>query len=240
MPKTAKRHFDEDISRAKNIFLHAKKLLSLGPSEKALANDLMLSAVALSVGAMDAYLCDAYVDCLSKALRAYYLKSWPGLFPSAYKKQTLPAGEVLKSTRTSRPLWSIRMAARKVMERENILSISKVEDLFNPVLPAGHKIWGDFIAVIIKHKRKRLTKYTPTTIAGLTGKALDAANKAATATFKRRISSIIQLRHDWIHNCSRPKVAITKITKLQTFSAIRDIDTFICELDTHIENYRVI
>jgi hypothetical protein len=240
MPITAKKHFDDDINRAWNIYKNAQQQLSAQGSDIKLCNDLMLSAVAMSVGAMDAYLCDAYVDCLSSALRAYAQGKWPGSFPGGYKKQLLPAGEVLNSARANRPLWSIRMAARKVMERENILSISKIDDLFNPILPTGKKLWHDFIASLIAHNRIRFTQHTQTTISSLKGKNLDDAKKKAVTTLKSRVAYIVQLRHDWIHNCSRPKSSITKLTKLKALSAIRDIHTLIDELDKHIENNRIV
>lgn len=240
MPITAKKHFDDDIRRAWSIYQHAQLQLTAPNPDKKLCNDLMLSAVAMSVGAMDAYLCDAYVDCLSSSLRAYAQGKWPGTFPSGYKKQPLPAGEVLNNTRANRPLWSIRMAARKVMERENILSISRIDDLFNPILPAGKKLWPDFITTLIDHNRIRFTRHTQATIAGLSGKNLDDAKKQAVTALKTRVAYIVQLRHDWIHNCSRPKSSITKLTKRKALSAIRDIHTLIEELDKHIESNRII
>jgi len=238
MPQTAKSHFNDDIKRAFEIFENGRRALAQGQS--ILGGDLMLSAVAMSVGAMDAYLCDAYVDCISVALRSYYLQSWPGSFPARYKKQMLPAGEVLNSTRANRPLWSIRMAARKIMERENMLSISKFDELFNPILPNGKKLWNELMPSLMKHNRKRFTRHTAKSWPNVPPAQKEKQLDKSINTFKTRIGSIVQIRHDWIHNCGRPKSAIKHLTRLQAFSAIRDIKIFIDELDAHIDANRIV
>ncbi|WLA08669.1 hypothetical protein [Xanthomonas translucens] len=236
MPITARRHFDQDISRALTIHTQASAM-GPAPPDPVLKNDLLLSAVAMSVGAMDAYLCDAFVDCLTAALRSYRKGTWTGVFPSGYATQNLPAG-ILLTQKASRPDWAIRMAARKLMERQNILSISLVDDLFNPILPPAHKLWLTFIQIIIAHNRTRLTKHTTETIAGLAGKPLEDAKKQATAALKKRIGAIVQDRHDWIHNCARPKSAIKQTNATAAKRAIDDIKLFITTLDDHVETHR--
>ena len=130
---TARRHFDDDIGRASALLVQASKLHNGGATR--LATDIRSASVAMAVGAMDAYLCDKYVDCLTSVLREYRTGSWPGNLPRFYAKQQLPAGEVLDTSRAARPNWAIRMAARSVMEKDNMLSISRVKDHFNPILP---------------------------------------------------------------------------------------------------------
>ena len=56
-------------------------------------------------------------------------------------RQMLPEGEILKSTRQHRPLWRVRMAARKVMEKDNLLSLSRLEEI---VLTASFQITKNF------------------------------------------------------------------------------------------------
>jgi hypothetical protein len=131
------------------------------------------------------------------------------------------------------------MAARKVMERENVLAISKVDDLFNPILPTGQKLWEDFIPQLILHNRKKFTLHTSTSWAAVLPANKSKEAKKAIDIFKKRISSIVQIRHDWIHNCGRPRQAINNLTRLQALSAMRDIQTFIDELDQHIELHRL-
>src|SRR5712691_11115127 len=68
MPQTARRHFDEDILRARALLTEARRVPA---ARKTVAADMRRAAVAFAVGAMDAYLCDAHVDCLTRCLRAY-------------------------------------------------------------------------------------------------------------------------------------------------------------------------
>ena len=111
MPQTAFKHFEEDMDRAWNLLQEARTLERAGrPS--ALHRDLRHAALAMAVGAMDAYLCDAYVDCLTSVLKAYTRGEWKGSLPGAYYKQPLPAGVVLDTSRQKRPRWALRMAAR--------------------------------------------------------------------------------------------------------------------------------
>ena len=98
MPTTAKSHFDEDIGRSLNLLAHAKGLQDGGDTTQ-LPPDIRGAAVALAVGALDAYFCDKYVDCLTAALSAYADGTWTGSFPTSYRRKELPAGEVLDASR---------------------------------------------------------------------------------------------------------------------------------------------
>ena len=168
VPVTARRYFDDDIGRASALLVQASKLHNGGATR--LATDFRSASVAMAVGAMDAYLCDKYVDCLTSVLREYRCGSWPGNLPRFYAKQQLPAGEVLDTSRAARPLWAIRMAARSVMEKDNMLSISRIKDHFNPILPSGQKIWVDFLPRLLSHNLQVLTgPLTATQIAALRG-----------------------------------------------------------------------
>lgn len=194
----------------------------------------------MSVGALDAYLCDAYIECLTSVLRAYFMGNWQGNLPAFYKKQLLPAGELLNNSRMMRPLWSIRMAARRVMEREDMLNISRLNDHFNPILPGGHKIWVDFLPALLAHGRKRLTgPRSAAEIAAVVGHARTAATNRAIDAVKSRLAGIVQIRHDWAHNCGRPKVAIITYTHGEAASRIRDVRDFIQDLDDHLEAHRL-
>lgn len=234
MPTTARIHFDDDIARADLLRIEASRVQTDG-----LARDIRISGVALAVGALDAYLCDAYVDCLATVLRAYFLGEWKGRLPRYYAKQQLPAGEILDNSRKMRPLWSIRMAARKVMERDDMLSIGRLPDYFNPILPAGQKLWVDFLPRIQGHGYARLSgPRSAAEIAAMAGKAKESATKASIEAIKSRLSAIIQIRHDWIHNCGRPKAAIQPLTDGEARVRIRDIRIFVTELDDHLEAHR--
>jgi len=214
-----------------------------------LVQDVRLSGVALAVGAMDAYLCDAYVDCLSAALQAYRRGTWPSAqLPSYYRRQLLPAGEVLDVSRMQRPLWSIRMAARRVMERDNMLAVSRIESMFNGILPPGQRLWDCMVGPFLQHRRKRFTgDRTAADIAALAAvrpmtsaaqKRLNEARKAVTARARSRISSTVQLRHDWIHNCGRPKTSIVTKSSSRAWTHVREVGWFVVALDDHLDQHR--
>jgi len=238
VPSTARIHFDEDIKRSQEMLNHAKSLEDSNKT-KQLCQDIRIAAIALAVGAMDAYLCDKYVDCLASVLREYAKGSWQGDLPSFYKKVRLPAGDVLDASRQSRPAWGIRMAARNIMEKDNLLTISRIDEMFNPILPSGKKLWADFIGQMLALDYRRLTgSKTLAEITDLTGKDKEQATKKAIHTLKDRIGGIIQIRHDWIHNCSRPKTAIVQYTHGEAKARVRDIRLFIKTFDDHLEKYR--
>ncbi|TGG90352.1 MAG: hypothetical protein ERJ67_11030 [Aphanocapsa feldmannii 277cV] len=251
---TARNHFDEDIQRVEAFLVLAKEQSEAGSPER-LVNDLRLSAIASSVGAMDAYLCDKYVDCITAALRAYANKSWDKLRAYAnkswdeskpehpYLKISLPAREIIdasKSEDRARPQWEIRMAARKLMERDNMLSISKVKENFNPILPEGHKLWNDFIHILIAKNRKRFTGVVEEDLDKLSGEELQKKRKSAIDTVKDCLVEIVQIRHDWIHNCGRPKSAIKRYSQGKAKIYIYYIKTFVEELDNFIEDHRLV
>ena len=65
MPTTALAHFGEDVARARAIVAHADPLPAATPAEQMLRSDLLRSAWMFSVGALDAYFCDAYTDIVA-------------------------------------------------------------------------------------------------------------------------------------------------------------------------------
>jgi hypothetical protein len=239
MATTAKIHFDQDMARAAALLKEANRKKKENDSDQLLL-DIRGSAVALAVGALDAYLCDKYVDCLTKALTAYSKSCWPGTFPAFFRKQNLPAGEVLDARRTARPKWGIRMAARKLMERDNMYSLARLDDTFNGILPAGHKLWEGIVNPLVALGKKRFTKYNTAELNKLAGDTRKKAIKAVMATVKNRINQTVQFRHDWIHNCSRPKSAIFNFTHGEAAAAIDEIKQFIEIFDNHIEAHRIV
>ena len=232
---TARKHFDEDLDRVESLLGLANgdaTIVRFGQRR----NDLRLSSVAMAVGAMDAYFCDAYVDCLTLALRHHSIGSAP--LPEAYAKQLLPAGEILNNTRPNRPYWSLRMAARSVMEKENILHMTQVKKMFNPVLPTGQKLWPSVMEPLIMNDWKRLTGISKSEYLALPGSSRKGARTASVKAVRTRIASTIQLRHDWIHNCGRPKVAILQMTRDQAVARIREVRALVTALDTHLIRHR--
>lgn len=238
MPSTFRVHFNQDIARAEAMLAKSDAMLANG-EPSLLCADTRCSSVALAVGALDAYLCDAFVDCLASVLQSYVAGNWIGALPSAYANQMLPAGEVLSTTRPNRPNWSIRMSARSIMEKDNMLSLSKLEDCFNGILPPNQKLWAHFYPRLLAYNRKRLTLHDAAGFAAVLPKDRTKEEKKVIYAVKRRLGRIIQFRHDWIHNCGRPKNAILEMTSGQARANIRDVKTFVTELDDHLALHRL-
>lgn len=238
MPNTTRTHFDEDITRAEELATLANDL-ERGCRPEPLWRDVSLSSVAMAVGAMDAYFCDKYVDCLTCALRKYSRNEWVGRFPAGYGKTLIPAGHALDRSRTSRPHWGIRMASRDLMAKDNMYSLSKVPDAFNPILPAGQKLWNDLIEAFIRLNRRRLVGTDWATYNALGSQPRIDARRRAVAHLLRRVGSTVQRRHDWIHNCGRPKAAIQSMTNGQATTGIAEVRLLVTTVDDHIEQYRL-
>lgn len=239
MPTTAYKHFDEDMDRAWDLLQQAGTLETAG-RKQALHRDLRHASLAMAVGAMDAYLCDAYVDCLTSVLKAYTSRKWKGSLPSAYAKQPLPAGIVLDTSRQNRPRWALRMAARAVMERDNMLALSRIPNQFNPILPASHKLWGGIVKDLAFCGYRRLTGQSYAELQRLSGQRLTKASKAVIACFIKRLTETVQLRHDWAHNCGRPKSAVVDLSYRQASARINEVGSFVATLDGHIDTYRLV
>lgn len=236
--QTPWKHFEEDIQRAEQILLLAKEMAATGADER-LRQDVYMSALALGVGAMDAYFSDSFVDCLTKVLRAYIHGKWQGDLPSAYARRELPAKELLDSSRENRPLWSLRMATRKIMERDNMLSISRVKDEFNGILPPSRKLWGGLVDELIACNSRKFTGVTSTDTAKLSGKTLEKAKKRAISAFQARIGETVQFRHDWVHNCGRPKSAIKSVPYGQAKARLSEVKALVTAFDDHIQAHRL-
>jgi hypothetical protein len=239
MPTTPRKHFDEDLARAEKIWDSAETMRPADDEGLLLQSDLWHSSVALSVGAMDAFLCDAYVDCLTSVLRAYAKRSWNGDLPDQYAQVRLSAGEVLDNTRTVRPAWSLRMAARQLMEKDNMLEFDRLKPAFNGILPQSHRLWAGIIQQLIDKGWRRYTGKSSKDLATLTGKSLENAKKSAIGHWVGRMKGTIQWRHDWIHNCARPRSAICRTSKDKSSARIREVRAFVQVLDDHLDAYRL-
>jgi hypothetical protein len=165
VPKTARKHFDEDIARA--WALHELAAATEG-KDADLAFDLARTAVAFGVGALDAYRCDAFTDTLARSLKHSRQKRKP--VPSGYQKLTLPIGPLLGDYEV-RDNWGLRMAARALMEKDNMLQLGRLKDMFNPALPPNQRLWADLAPKFAALNRTRLTGYKAAEFQGLTSKA---------------------------------------------------------------------
>src|SRR5205085_2858803 len=119
---TPKRHFEEDLSRARKILAHARTL-----NPDVLQHDVLRAAWMMAVGASDAYFCDAYGDLLARTLRAKGIET-AVVIPDRLNNLKVPVIAVLRGTHEG---WRWRMAARELIEKENVLSLDKIRNLFN-------------------------------------------------------------------------------------------------------------
>lgn len=240
MPTTAKIHFDADIGRAFALLTHAQALAAAGDQTQ-FPKDIRGAAVAMAVGAMDAYFCDKYVDCLTTALGAYAGNTWPGPFPSSYRRKELPAGEVLDASRPHRPKWGIRMAARATMDRDFMYSLSRLDEAFNGILPTGAKLWDSIVDALAALGRVRFTRHLTADLAAFAaGKPREDARKQVISRVRSRIGITVQFRHDWIHNCSRPKAALVNYTNGEARAAMNEIQSLVDICETHLEAHRIV
>jgi hypothetical protein len=131
MLATAKEHFNEDIGRARALVAHAETL-----PEGLLRGDVLRGAWMMAVGATDAYFSDAYADLISRALRAKDLQ--PNIaIPDRLNNLRIPVVAVLRQAQGG---WRWRMAARELIEEENVLSLEKIRKLFNHFFHEDRKL----------------------------------------------------------------------------------------------------
>jgi hypothetical protein len=152
-----------------------------------------------------------------------------------------PTEALVNPAQSIRPNWSLRMAARAVMERGNVLELDLVTALFNPVLPKGKTLWPNVMEPIIDKDWKRLTRIGRRDYRRLpVGKHKAKARKAAVRAMKERFGEIIQIRHDWIHNCGRPKNAVQTVTSEQAKARIREVRAVVEVVDEHLMAHRIV
>jgi hypothetical protein len=196
----------------------------------------------MAVGACDAYFCDAYGDLIARTLRAKSLQ--PAVpMPDRLNNLRVPVIAILSGTHEG---WRWRMAARELIEDENVLSLEKVRKLFNHFFRTGQKILNqETIELMVLHTdaRSRLFGITATAYRRLSTPAQRAAEKRnALAHFEAHFESIFQRRHDCIHNCDRPKIALQPITDTRVEKTIQDIaflvfrchEAFLREFQTYL------
>lgn len=215
---TAKRHFDADTQRASQLARHAQ-----GLQKGDVKDDIFRSAWMMAVGASDAYFCDAYADLIARTLRAKDLEKAINL-PDRLGNLRVPVTAVIRSSGG----WRWRMAARELIERENVLSLGRIRDLFNHFFSSSQKIINEStIEAWILHadSKQRLWGISKIGYRALpTQQAKNEARKTAVEKFEERMSGIFQRRHDCIHNCDRPKTAVQPISKTAVQKAIQDIE----------------
>lgn len=219
MLDTALLHFNEDIDRA--AALHAQAVaMPAGP----VRDDILRAAWMMAVGACDAYCSDAYADLVSRTLQARSL--YPAMaIPDKMNNLRIPVVAVLRETRTYGG-WRWRMAARELIEDENVLSLKKIKELFNQFFPDGGKLMATAtIEPWIVHADARVRHFgiTRSAYRALGPSAKASARGRALEKFQAYFAKIFQRRHDCIHNCDRPKMALQTIAATTVQKRIEDI-----------------
>lgn len=233
MPATPRSHFNDDISRARALHAHA---VATEPAEPPLALDIGRVAVAFGVGALDAYLCDAFTDTLARCLKSCRQNGHAP--PSGYSRLELPIGPLMTDYAV-RHNWGLRMAARALMERDNLLRLSRLRELLNPALPTGRKLWNDVAQEFVDLDRKRLAGIRKADYAALTGQAKADGPRKVSAAVLERMGEIVQRRHDVVHNCDRPKTAKQRVSLPKARKMLLDVEDFVAILDDHLDAHRL-
>ena len=152
MPATALRHFREDIVRARATLAHANSLPGGTVAEQSLRSDLLRGAWMFAVGALDAYYCDAFTDLVAATISSKSRQPTITL-PEFFYDIKFPIRAILEEY--ANPNWRWRMAARKMMERENVLSLATIQSLFNKFFREDRRFFHGLLDAWMSHPDAR-------------------------------------------------------------------------------------
>lgn len=215
---------------------HADPLPVATAADQTLRSDMFRGAWMFAVGAMDAYFCDAYTDIVAATIISK-ARHQPTVLPEFFYDIRFPVRAILEPYARNEN-WRWRMAARKMMERENVLSLSAVQTLFNKFFRKGHKLFRDRIADWTVHHdaRKRVFGITQAAFMSLPLVQRGQAIEDAQELMEDRYRELFQRRHDCIHNCDRPKVSPQPLHSAGTVvKVIQDADFLVHRCDEHVQ-----
>jgi hypothetical protein len=235
VPGTALHHFQQDIGRARAITAPADPLPQGAAAQQLLRSDLLRSAWMFGVGASDAYFCDAYTDVVAATIIA---KSRHAalVLPEFFHDIRFPVRAILEPY-ANNINWRWRMAARKMMERETVLSLAAIQTLFNKFFRNGQKFFRDVLPAWIVHPQshRRLLRITAARYHALPPNLRGQAVADAQARLEERFREIFQRRHDCIHNCDRPRVKPQPLTDADVVRRVLDdVEFLVRRCDEHI------
>jgi len=235
VPATALNHFQQDLARARALVAHAGALSSGTPAELLLRGDLLRSGWMFAVGALDAYFCDAYTDVVAATIIAK--SRHPALtLPDFFQDIRFPVRAILEPY-TNNVNWRWRMTARKMMERENVLSLATVQTLFNKFFRPGQKFFRDLLPTRMVHPdaRRHLFGILAGRFHTLRANRRNRAIADALSRLEERFREIFQRRHDCIHNCDRPRVRLQPLLLAELVQrVIVDVEFLVRRCDEHI------
>jgi hypothetical protein len=137
------------------------------------------------------------------------------------------------------PNWRWRMAARKMMERETVLSLESIRKLFNRFFRNGQKFFREVLAAWLVHPdaKRRLFGISANRFNTLSATDRTAALDGAWDRMQDRFEAIFQRRHDCIHNCDRPRVSPQPLRACEIVSnAVEDINFLVQRCNAHINS----
>jgi hypothetical protein len=241
-------HFNEDIARSRALVDLADHLPHGTPAETLVRDDLLRSSWMFAVGALDAYFCDLYTDLLASVLMCK--ERQPNIVLPRFFLTTEVPLEAVYSDYAQRQNWRWRMMARRRMERENVLAIDTIKQLLNPFLRDGHKLFADVIDawVALPGATRWIFGLAPAAylaqMAATAGepdqrkreRSQKGLRNNAAAALKRRYTVIIQRRHDCIHNCDRPKIALRRVRSANSVRrVVRDVEFLVANVNSHVD-----
>ncbi len=234
MPGTAFSHFQQDFGRSAAMVAHADSLPTTTPDEQLLRDDILRGAWMFAIGAFDAYFCDAYTDVVAATIIAK--SRHPSLvLPEFFHDIRFPVRAILEPY-ANNVNWRWRMAARKMMERESVLSLATVQTLFNKFFRPGQKFFRDLLPGWMSHPdaTRRLFGITATHFSALPSNQRGQVIADAQATLEDRFRVIFQRRHDCSHNCDRPRVKPQPVEVPLVRNVIHDVTFLVRRCDEHI------
>ena len=203
--QTPKNHFNEDIGRAKAVLSYMN-----GLPHGAVKNEVSRLAWMMAVGALDAYFCDAYGDLIARTLRAKQRE--PDInIKNRLENLLVPAMILIRSNPSDG--WRWRMVARDIIQKDNVLSISKIKDLFNQFFKPNEKLFSSNATsvdrwILHRDNKFRLFGITRSSFRHTPVNKKNSVKATAVQHLEQRFEDIFQRRHDCIHNCDRPKFAV--------------------------------
>lgn len=154
MPATAFQYFKDDIGRAKSLCVHSDTLPSTTPVERMLRLDVLRGSWMFAVGALDAYFCEAYSDLVAVTVSSKSRQ--PAIqLPDWFCEIKFPIRAILADYANQN--WRWRMAAQDMMEKENVLSLDRIQALFNRFFTKNNRFFGDVIDAWIDHADAKST-----------------------------------------------------------------------------------
>ena len=184
---------------------------------------------------LDAYFCDAYTDVVAATISTK--SRYPALtLPEFFHDIRFPVRAILEPY-ANNVNWRWRMAARKMMERETVLSLSTIQTLFNKFFRTGQRFFRDLLALWIMHPDapRNLFGISPLRFHALPANLRGQAVVEAQVWMEDCFREIFQRRHDCIHNCDRPKVKPQPLpAPALVHLVIEDVAFLVRRCDEHI------